>query len=55
VDVRGAADFIGASEKQVLHLARDGKIPAHDVGCGMKRRPGRCSPSLSSGGVREPT
>jgi Helix-turn-helix domain len=22
----------------VLRLARDGKIPAHDVGCGMKRR-----------------
>lgn len=38
VDAKVAAEYIGVSEKHILRMARDGKIPAHDVGCGMKRR-----------------
>lgn len=38
VDAEAAAEFLGASTKHVLRMARDGKIPAHAIGDGMKRR-----------------
>jgi excisionase family DNA binding protein len=38
VDAKAAAEFIGCSEKHVLRMARDGNIPAHAIGSGMKRR-----------------
>jgi excisionase family DNA binding protein len=38
VDAVEAAKFIGASDKTVLRMARTGKLPAHPIGEGLKRR-----------------
>jgi len=38
MDAEQAAAYIGCSDKHVLRMARDGKIPAYTVGTGMKRQ-----------------
>lgn len=36
VDAQRAAAFLSLARKQVLALARKGKLPAHPIGCGRK-------------------